>query len=546
MQGISPDIHLERPHEERSEKAKSFDHGSIDLTDEDSATNLNTGLSSCGTVEFPNVDATTPIIRDLLPFVDNSTIILLNQRMNSAQLRWSNNGEVVTVSPCQAGFDLQLVATLFTTDQSTCHASNTLPVQHKNMCIEVLNYVCFAFPRIKGREPQFVSLVNSLYPLLNHLLRSFTKEDLSTSLVNEVAEALLAAAKVKRTLLQSVANYLGKSSPLHLHAELALERSISLRLSGHYDESERAIHDFCCLCDQGSDRCLSRFFQRPPLDRTARLNALFGLLHRSHLENLVQCDQYQLATSQMCDWTMPDHPSSLELSILPLRTLTSCKILRSQGNFERAREGLEICLKGQRDASYHQLLCQLLDVYADLGLSQKSLDLIDQEIVRLSGECQDSKAQRRILVASLDVHLQHQCYSRAEQTVQVLSKRFMTLHHLDISDELLHMRVLISGARISHMKFEYVEAAQKWKFALEHVQRYASFRGAGFTYAVIHLSLAHAYIGLRHVDEAMESFHKGQAIVREGKRDFWIPTLSEWSRHIASCIQSEMNWECFV
>lgn len=252
--------------------------------------------------------------------------------MNSAQLRWSNGGEAITVSPRQTGLDFRLVAALFTADQSICQLSNILPAQRKKICLEALECVCFAFPRIQSQEPHFASLVNSLHPLLVHLLHCVTKEDLSASLANEVAEVSLAAIKVKRTLLQSVANYLDKASPPHLHAELALERSISLRLDGHYDKSERVIHDFCCSCDHPSDHCLPHFFQHPPLDCAVRVNALLGLLHPSYLENLAQCDQYQLATSQMCDWTMPNSPSSLEVSILPLRTLTSL-LLESRADY---------------------------------------------------------------------------------------------------------------------------------------------------------------------------------------------------------------------
>jgi hypothetical protein len=204
QQGISP----ENTQEEHVGRATFFDHGSVNLTDEDPATDLEIGSSTFQTAEYPDFDTTTQFTGELLHFVDKSTIVLLYERMNSARLRWSNDGEAITVSPRQTRLDFRLVAALFAADQSICQPSKVLTAQR----VEALECVCFAFPRIKSQEPDFASLVNSLHPLLNHLLQCVTKEDLSASLANEVAEVLLAATKVKRMLLQSVANYLDMPS----------------------------------------------------------------------------------------------------------------------------------------------------------------------------------------------------------------------------------------------------------------------------------------------------------------------------------------------
>ena len=87
------------------------------------------------------------------------------------------------------------------------------------------------------------------------------------------------------------------------------------------------------------------FFKRSQSDdKKCQLNAVYGLLHRSHSENMVQSETYDLAKAQIDNWQIPSTASPLELSILPSRAVTSRKIFRSQGDFLAARERLESCL----------------------------------------------------------------------------------------------------------------------------------------------------------------------------------------------------------
>jgi tetratricopeptide (TPR) repeat protein len=267
------------------------------------------------------------------------------------------------------------------------------------------------------------------------------------------------------------------------------------------------------------------------------------LLHRSHLENLVQCGKYDLAEQQVNDWQMPPAPSPMEWSILPSRTITSSKVFRSQGDFAAAQERLEICLKvlkGHEQVA-SQVLCQLLDIYSDLELPQMAAELIAPEIEKWRKKAPKSKALRRILVSSIDISLQRENYHDVNKTIEELSGTFEGLQKLDISDELLHIRLLIASARIHYLSSDFSQAVQRWKIALNHVQKYASFNGEGFTYAVIHLSLSLAYLKMDQSEMAAISFGQGQRILCQGKRDYWIPTLPAWFGFVASEMQA-MGW----
>jgi tetratricopeptide (TPR) repeat protein len=491
----------------------------------------------------------------------------LLMRARSAQVRWNDDGKWIELTPSEAGIDQQLLEILST----DIRRENALSCFHRNdpaeqgwtvagtpelcetliqskkpsLCIQALKWVCFAFPRVEEQEPQYTSLVRLLLPLLNNVLQELDCSRLSDSVKHEIADVLLAASKIadaREAVLPKIAIYLNNNSPLCLQAGLALEQSISLRLCGDYDGSERTIHDFCCNCASPADECLPRFFTTCSSSITGQPKAIYGLLHRSHLENLVQREHCALAERQIDDWPLePD--SQMGWTTVRPRVLTSSKIYRSRGNFRAARDTLELCWKTSQydhETIYPRVLCQLLDVYSDLGLSDMSRSMIAPVLEKYEG-----RVPRRVLVSSIDIDVQRGHYRDARETIEKLRKVFDARRPLNISDELLHIRSLIASARISHLGAEFDDALESWKVVLDHAQRYQSFAGEGFTYAVIHLSLSLVYLKLNEHDAAVISFKHGARILKEQKRDFWIPTLPTWMQYVASEIHSNYGWSCY-
>ena len=147
-----------------------------------------------------------------------------------------------------------------------------------------------------------------------------------------------------------------------------------------------------------------------------------------------------------------------------------------------------------------------------------------------------------MLVVLIDSDIQRRLYGNALRIIEELGDTFNGLSDLDVSDQLLHVRVLVASARICHYVSQFDQALQKWEAALVYVQTYKSFEGEGFTYAIIHLSISLAHLESGNTGEAWKAFDCAKKICSRNVRDFWIPTLADWVRFIATSIQSLTGW----
>jgi tetratricopeptide (TPR) repeat protein len=233
--------------------------------------------------------------------------------------------------------------------------------------------------------------------------------------------------------------------------------------------------------------------------------------------------------------------------------VTVCKIFRSQGLFLDVRERLELCLLYPGSSNKIQILCSLADVYCDLAevggdsispKARNSLDTVRHLMdLELNKRSTNSKAFRRLKVSQTEMDIQGQRYEDARKNIQEMKGIFSNLFNLDVSDQLLHVRVLIASARVYHIASDFVEAIQEWKVALEYAQKYASFEGEGFTYAAINLSLSLAYLRTGHRSEASISFGRAARLLLLGIQDYWIPTLWAWVEDTLLKIQSISGWK---
>jgi hypothetical protein len=497
----------------------------------------------------------------------NSLPDLLFLRTRSARLRWNDQGRITELTPLEAGIDQRLLAIVSTDDRlhkalfhlgerssdgqswALSKRSHSLApcdaFREQELFIEAVKWVCFAFPRVESKETRYNSSVRLFLPLLKSIWHKLESSQLPEQTKHEFAEVLLVASSIsdtRNTALPMAMAILDEESPLNLRAGVALEQSISFRLHGDYDKSERTIHDFCCRCTSPSDQCLPAIFKAVSPGMHVRSRAIYGLLHRSHLENLIQCDQYDLAELQINDWPLPD--SQIEWETFPSQTLTSCKIYRSRGTFEVAKTTLEMCLDAVRKHNanspiYPRVLCQLMDVFSDLQQPHQS-----DKLIATASEKYTDGAMRRIRVSSVDADLLQNRYENATKTIHELRKVFEKQKPLNVSDELLHIRLLVAAARISHLQDKFLEALHGWESVLDHAQRYMSFRGEGFTYAVVHMSMSLAYLQLNDQHGAVQSFTEGKRILGQTKRDYWIPTLPTWLDYISSRICSTIGWRC--
>ena len=96
---------------------------------------------------------------------------------------------------------------------------------------KALKWVCFVISRYELWEssPSFAVIVRSLPPLLNHALQGVKRTSMTYYMREEVAESLLSTFKVRnenrQSVLSTIAEFVGGNSPLHVQADLALNRA---------------------------------------------------------------------------------------------------------------------------------------------------------------------------------------------------------------------------------------------------------------------------------------------------------------------------------
>lgn len=174
--------------------------------------------------------------------------------------------------------------------------------------------------------------MNFLLPLLRHALQQ-VKNKIPASIKYEATEALLAACRVgdarnRQRVLTIGTTIMGDTAPEYLLAEAAYQQSVISRLLADFDGSELSIQSFCRRrITTPSDFDIRQFYQDLRLDNTQkRLYAVFSRLHTSHLENLVQREEYDKAIYEINDWKNSENPSTMEQHVLPKRFVVVAKM----------------------------------------------------------------------------------------------------------------------------------------------------------------------------------------------------------------------------
>lgn len=465
----------------------------------------------------------------------------LIEKTHTPQERWDIHGSVKKV--CASAELLDIVRNFPGTQTLTSRvAVESESFDHAIQTVQALKWVCFIFPRARLEQPDSRIVIQTLSPILNDLLLRLDPLQLSHRTKHDVVEALLAVPENDGTWerkLSIISQFLDKNAALHLEAELILKKSQWLRLKGEYRESEDVIHLFCCGCNSPSSGCMSGFFLNNN-EKESRVNAIYGLLHSSHLENLIQWERYNDALQEIDDWKTPGL-QAIYAAILPYRTLTAAKIFRTLGDLHGAKQRLEACFNGLPvyHSLFHLILCQLTDTYCDLRLNPElAMKIMAAHVDRYRKERPKTKTLRRILVSLVDVHLQKGRHLEAQMVIDEISSTYRISKPKNVSDELLHLRVLIAAARTSYLRGDPSSAVILWQEVLHYLKESISFLKNGFTYGVAQLSCGLAYQDLDRFNEAQECFTKGQHILDNGQPDYWIPSLQHWSDYILDVTKS--------
>ena len=362
------------------------------------------------------------------------------------------------------------------------------------------------------------------------------QEGLPACVQNEAVEALLAGSKIRnlpgrQSALKLAAEITENESPEYLRAAVALRQSILSRFAAKYDASERVIKDFC-----------NRLW---PFPGNQRLHSLHGRLYVSHLENMVQRGDLETALAELNGWNVLENASLMELRVLPSKVMAEAKLLRSQARFAEVKESLTGCLEALHpwDEIRWSVVCSLADAYCDLGRPIDADEIVKPEIETQRARGMQGKSFRRLLVSAIDADLGQRRYEKAERTVQQAKPIFSRLSDLDVSDQLLHMRVLLASARIFYYKSQLPRALRALDVALLYVWKYESFKKEGFTFAIVQLSTCLVHLELGNVNAGWKAFEIAELVLRREMRDYWMPTLTTfWLEFVSTKIKSMTGW----
>lgn len=358
-----------------------------------------------------------------------------------------------------------------------------------------------------------------------------------------LSEVLIAKARLRRVqcpqqALDDATGLLGDAAPDHIHASIALRRSVVARLEGSYQKSEEVIFEY-------QKRSL------PYETATPRLRALTRLVMISHIENLIQLEDYETASNQIENlnpWE-PNHDtvwSPMELSVNFKKWSTISKIYQSQGRLTDARDYLSNCypfLQSEdfrADPNRFQVICRLSDLLCADGYFKDARSKVEHEmsLIRLRGNL--PKAMKRLEVSLLDVNIAEGKYEEASTLVSSLRKQFSTISFPDISDQWLHIRSVIASASLSHCQCQFLEAVSEWENLLSLLKNYPhSFEPEGFYFGLGHMSISVAFLLASSSStksnprvtpsscdaDAKKVFDIGCTVLAREDINFWIPIL---------------------
>ena len=408
--------------------------------------------------------------------------------------------------------------------------------------IEALKFLCFICPRDRFLSG---SLAPSRYPAYAHsaiifnilkaVLEEMTIEPVPFSLRNELIEVMLSASLEgdranKDDSLQLALSYMDDGTPEYLKVEATYRKSVLLRLAGNVNASEDCLQP--------------RLTAYRPQSRPRRLHAAYGRIHISHLENLILLGKHVQASEEMDDWQCADDPTLLELRLRFAKSITDSKIHRAQGNFSEVVALLSRLPQQPAEPSYFRVICSLADAYTDLGSTEESQSKLTAEIVRLRHRNRSAvyKPLRRLLVSSVDAFVQSESFGLVEEPIKEIKMVYRTRFDLDISDQLLHVRVLIASARTLQCTSRPVEALEEWDSVKRCVRKYSSFV-TGFTYAVACLSQSLMLMQDRRKEAAMEHFEEARCVLSMNEADYCIPGLVRWADWAEEEIFRNEGWK---
>ncbi|OJD26415.1 hypothetical protein ACJ73_02206 [Blastomyces percursus] len=387
-----------------------------------------------------------------------------------------------------------------------------------------LMFTTHIYPRDEILDPLFYDDGKLLLPYLEFAWQ-YIQEARELTLSNEARDSLmessLAACRLVHPshaseIISLLEKIQGSNLPGYLQMAIVAQRSTALRYLGSHDKSDDVINDV--------------LEKMSPESNDVRSHCSYGRLLLSRAENSLLRNEFKEAALQLTSWMIRSHPSGLELKVARLKNTALGRVLRYNGDFAGAHRYLKECLKMVNGSARYHIMHHLADVYCELNKAEEAENLVVDEVSRLRADGkQCSKRFRRLALPLAEAYIKQGRLEAARSVLQELLEIFKLLvgARLDVTDQLGHVRSIISLARVSWHENRWVEALQSLETALSLTGKYDTFLDGNFYSGVISLFLSLVKYNIGD-PRALEIFASTEDIVKKQAKRHFMPGVGTY------------------
>ncbi|EXM20228.1 hypothetical protein FOTG_11818 [Fusarium oxysporum f. sp. vasinfectum 25433] len=478
--------------------------------------------------------------------------------------RWTNEGEIQSITASDFGFNAEIIR-LLSSDERLEELSQRpevtqqaledgtivwslspkaqeelshrlTPQTTEDWATTALKLLCFACPPCyEGKVNWYAQALPLKKAIWNLLDKATNQKRLPSSLRACVIEALLFFCErdlfsIRFAAVERAKSLLRKNMSFYYQASVTLFDSIISRIDGNFQRSEALIVDFLAADHEGNTRSD---------------NALRGRLHISNIENKIHRYDKEVA-STIYNWEGIHPLSTFEIEVTRRLQGVAAKFFHSIGDFKTTRASLEqhLWLNSTmpiRPNTRLLIVTRLAEIHCELHEYEKALEIIQVELDGMTAR--KGRPFRRLSMARAEGYIG---LGRLDDATTILQELISVEPPEldDLNDQVLRVRRLILSARIHHEGNNFPEALQHWQLTGQMIESLGIFKSRhGWILAIVHLSMAHAHIALGNEELARQAWNAGVEIAMRERFEYVFPVLATtWLHKIVGEIHEVKGW----
>lgn len=292
-----------------------------------------------------------------------------------------------------------------------------------------------------------------------------------------------------------------------------------MRLRGDIDGSDRIIQE--CLLQHNADT------------ESTNLAALYLSQAKNHIYRF----NFEEAHSQLKKWRPEDIVTQEQFNLLWDQILCAGRALRGQGDFESARALFKACWSMPNLPHHKRFVAgsALADIHCELAMAKmdresfvelaRIRDWIQSELTFISSSGQYRKGYRRLMLSLVEIEILNGRHDAARRCVRQLLGIYAGLESPDITDQLGHIRALISLARLSWTQHDVFE---RWKEVIDWGLYYKPEDQNVFSCGVVYLCLSCVCAGSGMHDAFSWYRSRAHHILKQQRPQYLIPGIGTY------------------